>query len=235
LNYLEIANAPILFVVVGFILLLLCTQSIVFYKMSKKEALAIGVPAEKMKKAVQTASVNSIVPSIAIIIGLISLSPALGLPISWARLAMVGSLMYETTAAGIAAQVGGSSLNELTPTLFATIACVMTLGVLPAFLYPVLFLRPYKAGLKKAAKKDTTLMNLLISTILMCVYVSFIAPPVLSGGAGRTAAIVSAVIMALFTVIINIAKGKANWLKEYAVSLSLIGAIVFIIVTSIGV
>ncbi|MEG2929898.1 MAG: DUF5058 family protein, partial [Oscillospiraceae bacterium] len=82
-----------------------------FYARAKKRAIEIGVDKKEFSAAMRGAMIFSIVPSIAVIIGLFSLAPVLGVPWPWFRLSVVGSLSYELMAADMSAtSVGYESL-----------------------------------------------------------------------------------------------------------------------------
>ncbi len=233
MSYLEIANSTPMYLATATILLLLLVQAIVFFVMAKRRAEELNISKQIIWKGIKAAALTTIVPSIAIIIGLISLAPVLGIPVSWARLGMAGSMMYELTVAAMGAQAMGASLggDGYTVQAFANSVWLMTLGVMPVFLLAVLFLRKYKQGVKKAVSKDTTFQTLILTSILVSVQVNFIAPPILTGGSPLNAVLVSGGIMAILTILI--VKFKQSWLREYALSFSMIAAIVVVILFNV--
>ncbi|MBS7525190.1 DUF5058 family protein [Fusibacter paucivorans] len=233
MNYLEIANSRPMYLVTLFILVLLMAQAVIFFRMAMKRAKELKIEKQVIHKAVKAAAITTIVPSIAIIIGLISLSPILGIPVSWARLGMAGSMMYELTVAAIGAQAMGTELGGAmySPQAFANSVWLMTLGVTPGFVLAVLFLRKYKSGIKKAVSKDTTFQTLILTTILVSVQMNFIAPAVIGGGNALNAVVIAAVVMAVLTVCM--VKLKWSWLKEYALSISMITAVGAIVLMQI--
>jgi hypothetical protein len=182
-----------------------------------------------MRTVVKAASITTVIPSIAIIVGLISLAPAMGVPISWARLGMAGSLMYELTGASIGAKTMGAELGaaSYTPQAFANSVWLMTMGVVPAFIYAILFLRKYKKRVRKAVSKDTRLQNVILTTILVCVQISFVIPAIFSGGSSASAVVIAAAVMALMIFII--VRFDAKWLREYALSASMLIAVIAVI------
>ena len=104
-------NTPILFVLVGIIVAFVLAQSAFFLWRAVKRAKEIGLPQETIRKTISAAAIFTIAPAVAILVGVISLSKSLGVALPWLRLSVVGSLTYETVAAG-------TSLTELdwTPT-----------------------------------------------------------------------------------------------------------------------
>lgn len=229
MNYIEIANSLPLFLVTITILLVLTAQAITFFLIAKKRSQELNIDKAIIRKAIKASAITTVVPSIAIIIGLISLAPVLGLPVSWARLGMAGSMMYELTVAAIGAQTMGTSLGAETYTAaaFANSVWLMTVGILPAFIMAVLFLKKYKKTLKTVVSKDRTKQTLILTTILVAVQVNFITPSALAGGIPLIAVVVSATLMFAFLTLIT--KFKKVWLREYALSFSMIGAVVAVI------
>lgn len=99
-------NAPILFVLVGIIVAFVLAQSAFFLWRAVNRAREIGLPQETIRKTISAAAVFTVAPAVAILVGVISLSKSLGIALPWLRLSVVGSLTYETVAAG-------TSLTEL--------------------------------------------------------------------------------------------------------------------------
>jgi len=211
MDYLKIANSPILYV------------------SAKKQLESMKVDKKVVRKVIKASAITTIIPSVAIIMGLISLSPSMGVPVSWARLGMAGSLMYELTIASIGAQTMGAQLgsSSYTSQAFANSVWLMTIGVVPSFIFAIFFLKKYKEGVKKAVSKDTRLQKIVIGTILVCVQVSFVLPAGFAGGGSLLAVLVSVGIMGILSILI--VKFKQIWLREYALSLSMLLAVVAVI------
>ena len=126
-------NSPILFILVGIIILVVLAQSVFFLIKAWKHGLAIGMEKEKMKKTAATAAVFTIAPAVAIVISVITLAKDLGIPLPWLRLSVVGSLSYETIAASNAEGAMGlvfGQVSSLTASQYVTIAAVMTVSIM---------------------------------------------------------------------------------------------------------
>ncbi|MEL7648465.1 MAG: DUF5058 family protein [Sedimentibacter sp.] len=234
MDHLSMANSPIMFIIVIGILSFLSFQSIYMIKLTLKRADALNIDRVKIKKAMKVACVTSSVPSVAIILGLITLSPVLGLPFSWARLAMAGSLMYEVTAASIGAQTAGAAglgLDGYNLQAFANSTWIMTLGVFPMMIIAIVATKNYKSSIKKASTKDNAWTGIFVSAIMSAIIANFAVPPVMKGGNGFIAVCVSAIVM--LGLIILAKKLKTSWLKEYALSISMISAMAVIAVMSL--
>jgi hypothetical protein len=234
MDYLEVANSTTLYIVVLIILAILMGQAVIFYRMALKRAKEINIAPEKIKKATRSAMIATIVPSLAIVVALITIAPALGIPVSWARLGMAGSMMYEIIVATLGGQVmGAESLGGpgYTGQAFANSVWLMTLGVFPAYVAVIVFLKPYKAALQKRAAADQAWQGIFATTIFISVFAALAVPYTLKGGDELTATLAGGASMLVLAL--AIAKFKLNWLKEYALSFSMIAAIVVVILKNL--
>lgn len=143
---LSLLNATPLYLFVGGILLFISVMCIAFMVKAYRAGLAIGMDVKVLKKAVTSSVTFTVLPSISILLGVIALSGSLGLPLSWLRLSVIGALQYEINVADIAANnigMDGLTLGQMNPGNFATIALVMTVGILGGSLCCLFFLKPY--------------------------------------------------------------------------------------------
>ena len=96
------ANSGFMYVVVAIVIAFVILQSVVFLAKAWKRGLQLGMEKKALLKTVSTSAIFSIAPAVAILLGVIALSKALGFPLPWLRLTVIGSLTYETTAAAAA-------------------------------------------------------------------------------------------------------------------------------------
>lgn len=158
-EYLASVNAPELFVLVALVLGIMTVVCLVFLIKSYRAGLKLGMDKTVLKKAITSSATFTLLPSISILLGVIALSGSLGVPFSWLRLSVIGSLQYELNVAEIAAQSTGLSglrLEELTPGSFITISLVMTVGILGGILCCIFFLKGYMKRLKTKPKKESS-------------------------------------------------------------------------------
>ena len=154
MNYLSQVNAPALYLMVGGIIAFVLFMCVFFLLRSYKAGLAIGMDKAVLKKTIRNSAIFTVLPSVGILVGVIALSGALGAPLSWMRLSVVGALQYELNVADIAAKaIGLSGLNvsEMSVAAFTTVSLVMTVGILGGGLCCIFFLGRYlrKLGGKK--------------------------------------------------------------------------------------
>ena len=114
---------------------------------------------------------------------------------------------------------------------FANSVWVMSVGILPIMIMGIVATKKYKNSIKKASTKDSAWTGIFVGAIMTAVFANFAIPPVFKGGYGSVAVAVSAIVM---TVLILAAKKfKVSWLKEYALSLSMISAMTVIAMMSL--
>ncbi|GHT56896.1 hypothetical protein FACS1894109_07420 [Spirochaetia bacterium] len=107
--------------------------AVVSMRKSWKRALAKGYSREKLMTVVKASVSATIVPSLAIVIGLFSLVALLGIPWPWWRLSVVGAVTYETMAADSAIKAVGLSLGQLSQATaqdFVLVMFVMSIGIM---------------------------------------------------------------------------------------------------------
>lgn len=94
----EIMNSPVLYglVIAGIIYILVFC--LITFRKAYKHGGEIGISKEKLKTAITSSAIYSVVPSVSIVIGLFSLAAVLGVPWSWFRLSVVGAVTYELMA-----------------------------------------------------------------------------------------------------------------------------------------
>ncbi len=154
-NIMQLLNAPSLYMVAGVIILFIICFSLFFLVKSYRAGIAIGMDKTSLKRALTASATFTILPSISILLGVIALAGTLGIPLPWLRLSVIGALHYETTIADIAARsVGMSSLNatEMTPTAYATIALIMSVGIIWGLFITIFTLKKYLSMIAKKSK-----------------------------------------------------------------------------------
>ena len=100
-------NSPILYVIVGAIIALVMAQSVYFLVKAVKRAKELGIAKSTVKKTISSAAIFTIAPAVAVLVGVVALSKSLGVALPWLRLSVIGSITYETVAAGNALEAAG--------------------------------------------------------------------------------------------------------------------------------
>ena len=158
-DYLSAVNAPQLYGLVALVLTVMTVICFVFLIKSYRAGVKLGMDKKVLRRAITSSATFTLLPSISILLGVIALSGSLGVPLSWLRLSVIGSLQYELNVAEIAAQSAGLSglrLEELSPQAFITIALVMTVGILGGIICCIFFLKGYLGKLKAKPKRESS-------------------------------------------------------------------------------
>ena len=116
MSALEIANSPVMWVACGIAVALVVLQAVLFAVKAYRAGDKVGLSQKQMKKAMKSSAITSIGPSVVILSGMLSLLVTVGAPIGWMRLSMIGSVMFESLAAGIGTNVVGVVLGTDTLT-----------------------------------------------------------------------------------------------------------------------
>ena len=151
----KVANSWWMYLLGVIVVIFVLVGSLFFILKSYKDAKKINMDPKILKKTIINSAVFTILPSISILIGVVTLSGVLGIPLPLIRLTVIGALHYEGVAANSAYE-GISSLAELTSVQFVTIAFVMTLGILSGPLYCLLGYKSYEKKFFSKAKVTTT-------------------------------------------------------------------------------
>ncbi|HNW87449.1 MAG TPA: DUF5058 family protein [Candidatus Limiplasma sp.] len=225
-------NDPFLFAIVAIILLLVVTQSVFFLVRAWRRALALGMEKSTLRKVVKTSATFTIVPAISILIGVIALSRKLGLPLPWLRLSVIGAITYETPAAEAAARAVGTTLSDtataLTAPQYSVIAWVMTVGIMAGVIFTPILCKRLLSGVDKLEQRDRKWSDIFMNALFMgmiSAFLGMIFGHVTEGLAGWIPVFVmlaSALIMVLIAVCIKLLRW--DWLTDYALPLSMVGA-----------
>ncbi len=242
-------NSPILFVIVGAIIALVLGQSVFFLVRAMKRAKELGIASSTVKKTISSAAVFTIAPAIAILVGVVALSKSLGIPLPWLRLSVIGSITYETVAAGnvleAAEMTAGTTITD--PSMFITVAWVMTVGIAAGLILVPFVTKKIQSGMLKMGMKDKkwgeTFNNAMflgmISAFLGYVFcdvdrlwkaVDGVVTVVKDGETltySSTSGLIPVCVMAVSAVVMAICgltatKLKIRWLTDYALPMSLI-------------
>ena len=158
-EYMQAVNSPQLYAIVAIVLLVMTVVCTVFLVKSYRAGVKLGMDRKVLRRTITASATFTLLPSISILLGVIALSGSLGVPLSWLRLSVIGSLQYELNVAEIAAQsvgLSGLRLEELSSEAFITIALVMTVGILGGILCCIFFLKGYLGRLKAKPKKESS-------------------------------------------------------------------------------
>lgn len=226
-------NHPVLFVIVGALILAVLAQSVYFLVRALKRAKQLGIGEKVVKKTISSAAVFTIAPAIAILVGVVALSKSLGVALPWLRLSVIGSITYETVAAGNALNAANISAGDVItdPSIYVTVLWVMTIGIAAGLILVPFVTKKIQGGLMKVSVKDKKwgeIFNNAMFLGMISAFLGYVFCDVSSIFKGETYGLVPVLVMAVSALIMAVCgllagKLKARWLTDYALPMSLIG------------
>ncbi len=229
-------NSSFLFILAAVIIAFVVAQSVFFLVRAYRHGAEIGMDRARLKKTILSTAVFTIAPAISILLGILTLSKFLGIPLPWIRLSVVGAITYELPAATSTATALGLSLADTITDAkaYTAIAWVMTLGIIPGMIMIPLFLKKIQGGIMKIKNKDSKWGDLFMTSLflgMISAFLGMVFTDVRNGLAGWIPIFVllfSALMMGICGILIKVCKMK--WLETYALSISMILAMIFAVI-----
>jgi len=225
-------NSPILFIMVGAIIALVLAQSVFFLVKAMKRAKQLGIASSTVKKTISSAAVFTVAPAVAVLVGVVALSKSLGIPLPWLRLSVIGSITYETVAAGNALEAAnmsaGSTITDAS--MFITVAWVMTIGIAAGLILVPFVTKKIQSGMSKVGMKDKKWGEIFNNAMFLGMISAFLGYVFCDVGlvfSGDTSGLIPVCVMAVSAVVMAVCgliatKAKIRWLTDYALPMSLI-------------
>ena len=225
-------NSPILYVLVGAIIALVLGQSVYFLVKALHRAKELGISGSTLKKTVSSAAIFTIAPAIAILVGVVALSKSLGVALPWLRLSVIGSITYETVAAGNAMEAAGMNMSSTVtdPSIFVTIAWVMTIGIAAGLALVPFVTKRIQSGLNKVTLKDKRWGEIFNNAMFLGMISAFLGYVFCDVGgviSGDTSGLIPVFVMLVSAAVMAICgllatKAHVRWLTDYALPISLV-------------
>ena len=227
-----------LYLIAGAVILFVLGQSLFFLIKAWKHGKEMGIDKKKLKNAVTSSALFTIPSALSVLATVIALAPALGLVIPWVRLSVIGNITYETVAATEAIKAFGitTGITEAItdPEVYAGVAWVMTLGIMPSIILPPILMKKIQGGVVKLKNKDSKWGDIFMTSLflgMISAFLGMVFADIRSGLAGFIPLFVllfSALLMAVCGLLIK--KCNMKWLETYARSISMIGAMIFAVI-----
>ncbi len=226
-------NSTLLFILAGAVIVFVIAQSLFFLIRAFRRGKELGMDMKQLKRTVLSTALFTMAPAVSILLGVITLSKFLGLPLPWLRLSIIGAITYELPAATSTANAFGISLSETVtdPSVYTAIAWVMTLGIFPGLIWVPLFIKKIQGGLMKIKNKDSKWGDILMTAMflgMISAFLGMVFADIRSGLKGWIPIFVllfSAFLMGICGLLIK--KCGMKWLENYALPISMLGAMIF--------
>lgn len=227
-------NSMILFGLAGAIIIFVIAQSVFFLVRAYRRGKALGMDMKQVRQMMVSTAIFTFAPAVSILLGVITLAKFLGIPLPWLRLSVIGAITYELPAATTTANaLGVTALSETitNPEVYTAIAWVMTLGIFPGLIWVPLFIKKIQGGLMKIKNKDSKWGDILMTALflgMISAFLGMVFADIRSGLKGWIPIFVllfSALIMSICGILVK--KCKMKWLENYALPISMLGAMIF--------
>ncbi len=223
-------NHPFIYLVSGIVVLFVIAQSVFFLVKAMIRAGQLGIAGATIRKTIFSSALFSVAPAVSILVGVITLSKFIGLPLPWLRLSVLGAVTYELPAATIAAGAMGASVTQTITQAqtFSVITWVMTLGILSGLVIVIFGLKKIQSGVTRLSGQDKRWGEILSDSLflgMISAFVGFLFADIRNGLPGLISiavALASAVLMALCGILIKVFKW--TWLEQYAMPVCMLGA-----------
>ncbi|MFW5793963.1 MAG: DUF5058 family protein [Bacillota bacterium] len=250
----QVKDAWWLYLIGIFVSVFIIGGALFFAYSAKKRAKTLEMDKTTLKKVIISSISFSILPSIGIFIGVITMAGLLGIPLPWVRLSVLGALHYELMAVKIAAE--GVSVATLTVQNFITISFVMTIAIIWGALFALFFFKKYQSKIvdKADVSNKKGFANLLFQSVFIGLIAAFfgdafakmfnyeteeIVDGVFTGEVTNNPTFIPVVvfisafiIMAFFDYLIQ--KKQIKWLEYFQLSLSMIFAMTIAVLFGLG-
>ena len=222
-------NSALMYGMTAVVIAFVIAMSIRFIVLAWKRARKLGMDPKMLRRVAVSSAIFTIAPAVSILLGVIALSRALGFPLPWLRLSVIGALTYETPAAASAASAMGTDLSNLItdPVTFAAIAWVMTLGIIPGPVLVPTIGKKIENGVMRIRQKDEHWGSLFMTAPflgMISAFLGMIFATVSEGLRGWIPCFVmiaSALIMCVCAVFVKLLHWK--WMEDYALPISMLG------------
>ncbi len=216
----NIINSPLLWAICSITVLIIAYQAFAYYRLSRKQAVAVGVSRETSNQALRIGMVTSIGPAFGILIVMVGLMAVLGNPLTWMRLSMIVSATNEIAAAQLGAEasgvtLGGPGFGE--EALFVSWFGMWLNGV--GSLMAVVFFAKYLKNIQtKVVAKNPRILAVVAGAAMCAIYGNLSSSTVLQGTDFLAAWAAGGLSTFLFYKISQ----KHEKLKEYSLGLAMI-------------
>ena len=222
MSYQEVSESSLLYVLVIVSLLIIAAICVYYLLLCMRKAKEMGISRQKVNEIIKSTAIFSIVPSIAIAIGLVTLVIVIGIPYAWFRLSVIGSVSYELMASNMALSALKLDLANADADAFGLIMWVMCVPITSTVLANIFVCKPMHLGTMRVGSGDKKWGALSQTTFMTALLVVLIVPMIFGGLVGLLTFVTSALIAVVVSMLAK--KTGAKWMNDFILAICLIGA-----------
>jgi len=240
MDAMQIANSLPMWIACGIPVVFVVVQAVLFLKGALRAGKEVGLSQEQMKTAMKSSAITSIGPSIVVLSGMLALLVTVGAPMGWMRLSLIGSVMFESIAAGLGTAAVGVTLgtDAMTPEALTMAVWTMILCSIGWILFATFSASRMDKIEHKLSKGNAGTLTMIASCAIIGVFAamsaSHLSKPLYQLAQQADAAalspswhnmlscILGAIIMYALTVVAN--RKNIGWLKEWSLTITIVAA-----------
>ena len=222
MSYQEVSESSLLYVLVIVSLLIIAAICVYYLLLCMRKAKEMGISKQKVNEIIKSTAIFSIVPSIAIAIGLVTLVIVIGIPYAWFRLSVIGSVSYELMASNMALSALKLDLANADADAFGLIMWVMCVPITSTVLANIFVCKPMHLGTMRVGSGDKKWGALSQTTFMTALLVVLIVPMIFGGLVGLLTFVTSALIAVVVSMLAK--RTGAKWMNDFILAICLIGA-----------
>lgn len=233
MDYLNVANAWILWAGCLPVVVIVALQAIIFTKRAQESAKIVGLTDSETKKAFKVGAVSAVGPALGVFVVMLGLMAVIGGPLAWMRLAIIGAAPTELAAANMAAKAMNTELGSPDYGIvhFANAAWVMALNGSAWLVTTGLFSDKLEKITKRVSGGDSKKLG-IIAVAAMCGAFSYLfGTELVKGLKPETRAfMISGIAAAIAMLILDKLAKKYPKLLEYNLGFAMIAGMLAAVV-----
>ena len=226
MDAMKIANSLPMWLACGSAVALVIIQALIFTRHAYSAGKKIGLTDSQMKGAMKSSAITSIGPSIVVLSGMLSLLITVGGPMAWMRLSLIGSVMFESIAAGFGTSSVGVQLgtDPLTPLALDMAVWTMILGSIGWIIFAPFSASRMDKVQHKISGGDPARLTAISSAAIIGAFSAMSAQHLVKLNKNALSCVLGAVFMGILITIGE--KKDIKWLKEWNLTISILGAMI---------
>lgn len=230
IDALQVANSPAIWALAAIAVLLVLTETLLFFRLARKTAKSgiVNLTPKQCNRALRAGVVSAIGPAFGVFIVMIGLIAVLGGPMAWLRLSVIGGATTELTAASVGVKALGGDLSQaLTIEQLSNAWWTMTINACGWLIVTWALAGSMEKVRKKIGGGDDRWMDIFSSAATLGIFGAFCAEYIITAIQGADMSIVIAMIVsAIGMVVFMKIADKLLWLKEYCLGLAMLVGII---------
>ncbi len=226
MNAMEIANSIPMWIACGVAVLLVIIQAVIFTRQAYKAGPKVGLTDHQLKKAVKSSALTAIGPSLVVLSGMLSLLITVGGPMAWMRLSFIGSVMFESVAAGIGTSTVGVQLgvDPMTETALTMAVWTMIIGSVGWIIIGTFSADKMDKLQEKVSGGNPAKLALISSAAIVGLFAGMTAQKLVTLNKNALACVLGAGIMAVLMYLSD--KKNITWLKDWNLTIAIFAALI---------